>query len=368
MRFGTASAPCTVVTPKARATRAAAAPTGALGVYGEILAAQKAVRAVGIQEVVESGEVLGAESGGGDAADAPQAAVGVAADRLAALTFDVDGDGALVLDGEAGGCQHRAPVRATVRNVLVVEAVGRGVGALFGALPVLRGAGRQEAGEVCELDDGEQPAGGEQFADAPEGAVGVGHVVHRGRGPHRPYCHGWEVRDKSIGILATSPASIHHAWLFRQLADDLIYFTRSTELDAETRARFAARNIRIIETDVKEVVSEEGALAGVRLTDGTFVGRRVLAVATQMQARTEGLEGLKLPMEDLPDNMGRRFASSMAGTTEVAGVWVAGNATDLTAQVGASAAAGALAGSHINALLATADTDAALAAGQKTTG
>jgi hypothetical protein len=41
-------------------------------------------------------------------------------------------------------------------------------------------------------------------------------------------------------------------------------------------------------------------------------------------------------------------------------VWVAGNVTDLTAQVGASAAAGALAGDYINRMLATADTDAAL--------
>ncbi|MGW7574490.1 NAD(P)/FAD-dependent oxidoreductase [Streptomyces sp. NPDC054765] len=186
---------------------------------------------------------------------------------------------------------------------------------------------------------------------------------------HCPYCHGYEVRDEPIGILATGPASIHHAWLFRQLTDDLIYFTRGTGLDADTRARFAARNIRIIETDVQEVVNDnDGALSGVRLTDGTFVGRRILAVATRMQARTEGLDGLKLPIEDLPDNMGRRFASAMAGTTEIPGVWVAGNATDLTAQVGASAAAGALAGSHINAVLATADTDAALAAAQKTTG
>lgn len=116
---------------------------------------------------------------------------------------------------------------------------------------------------------------------------------------------------------------------------------------------------------MREVINnEDGTLAGVRLTDGQVLARRVLAVATQMQARTEGLESLKLPMEDLPDNMGRRFASGMAGSTEVPGVWVAGNATDLTAQVGASAAAGALAGSHINALLATADTDAALAAAQ----
>ncbi|MGW6158900.1 NAD(P)/FAD-dependent oxidoreductase, partial [Streptomyces sp. NPDC055144] len=128
---------------------------------------------------------------------------------------------------------------------------------------------------------------------------------------------------------------------------------------------FAARAIRIIDTPVQDVVkSKDGGIAGVRLTDGTFAARRVLAVATRMQARTEGLDGLKLPMEDLPDNMGRRFASGTAGTTEVPGVWAAGNATDLTAKVGASAAAGALAGAHINAHLAVADTDAALAAAQ----
>jgi hypothetical protein len=74
---------------------------------------------------------------------------------------------------------------------------------------------------------------------------------------HCPYCHGWEVRDEPIGILATGPASIHHAWLFRQLTDDLIYFTCDTEPDADTHARFAARNIRIIETPVQEVVNDE---------------------------------------------------------------------------------------------------------------
>ncbi|MFE2034987.1 NAD(P)/FAD-dependent oxidoreductase [Streptomyces scopuliridis] len=196
--------------------------------------------------------------------------------------------------------------------------------------------------------------------DVPGLAEHWGHSV-----VHCPYCHGWEVRDEPIGILATGPASVHHALLFRQLTDDLVYFTRGTELDEDTRARFAARRIRIVDTPVQEVInSEDGGIAGVRMADGTFVARRVLAVATQMRARTEGLDGLKLPMEDLPGDMGRRFASGLAGTTEVPGVWVAGNATDLTAQVGASAAAGALAGSHINALLATADTDAALAAAQ----
>ncbi|WP_151480502.1 NAD(P)/FAD-dependent oxidoreductase [Streptomyces albicerus] len=194
-----------------------------------------------------------------------------------------------------------------------------------------------------------------------------GLTEHWGRSVvHCPYCHGWEVRDEPIGVLAVGPVSVHHALLFRQLTDDLVYFTRGTQLDEDTRARFAARDIRVVDTLVDRVVAAGGGgIAGVRLTDGQLVPRRVLAVATSMQARTEGLEDLGLPMRDLPGGMGRHFATGMAGTTEVAGVWVAGNATDLTAQVGAAAAAGALAGAHMNADLATADTEAALAAAQR---
>ena len=190
-----------------------------------------------------------------------------------------------------------------------------------------------------------------------------GLAEHWGEGVvHCPYCHGWEVRDQPIGILATGPASVHHALLFRQLTEDLVYFTHESALDERTRARFTARGVRVVDTPVSGIVKDaEGDIAGVRLVDGAVVARRVLAVATTMRARTEGLEGLGLPMEDLPHGTGRRFASGMAGTTEVAGVWVAGNATDPTAQVGASAAAGALAGGHINAHLATADTEVALA-------
>ncbi|MFF1714543.1 NAD(P)/FAD-dependent oxidoreductase [Streptomyces sp. NPDC058268] len=193
-----------------------------------------------------------------------------------------------------------------------------------------------------------------------------GLAEHWGHGVvHCPYCHGWEVRDEPIGILAVGPASVHHALLFRQLTDDLVYFTRGTDLDEGTRARFAARGIRVVDTPVTEVVAaEEGGVAGVRLRDGDLVPRRVLAVATTMQARTEGLAELALPMDDLPGGMGRHFVTGAAGVTEVPGVWVAGNATDLAAQVGASAAAGALAGARMNADLAAADTEAALAAAQ----
>ncbi|GGR53148.1 hypothetical protein GCM10010282_52660 [Streptomyces roseolus] len=121
-----------------------------------------------------------AEGGCGDAADALQAAVGVAADRFAALTLDIDGDGALVLDGEAGCRQHRPPVGAAVRNVLGVEAVGRGVGTLFEAGPVLRGVCRQDAREARELDDGEQAAGGESHEHQENGVYELSTVRKAG--------------------------------------------------------------------------------------------------------------------------------------------------------------------------------------------
>jgi thioredoxin reductase len=197
----------------------------------------------------------------------------------------------------------------------------------------------------------------DQLPDVP------GLARHWGRGVvHCPYCHGWEVRDEPIGVLAVSPASVHQALLFRQLTDDLVYFTNGTELDDETQARFAARGIPVVDTPVAAIESSEGRIARVRLASGHVVPRSVIAVATTMQARADGLTALNLPMEDLPNGMGRHLATGPAGTTSVPGVWVAGNASEPMAQVGASAAAGAMAGAHINADLVTADTDAAVAA------
>ncbi|MFD4432281.1 FAD-dependent oxidoreductase, partial [Nocardia sp. NPDC058497] len=42
---------------------------------------------------------------------------------------------------------------------------------------------------------------------------------------HCPYCHGWEVRDQRIGILASGPMSVHQALLFSQLSDDIVFVT-----------------------------------------------------------------------------------------------------------------------------------------------
>src|SRR5919107_1547066 len=41
---------------------------------------------------------------------------------------------------------------------------------------------------------------------------------------HCPYCHGWEVRDQPVGVIASGPMAVHQALLFRQLTADLTLF------------------------------------------------------------------------------------------------------------------------------------------------
>lgn len=119
---------------------AAGGPDGALGAHRQVVAAQDAVGTVGVEELIERGEVLGGEYFGDGAADALQAAEGVAADGFVAGALDVHSDGVLALDGESRLGEHRAPVGATVRHMVGLHAVGRGVDAFFQARPVLGGA------------------------------------------------------------------------------------------------------------------------------------------------------------------------------------------------------------------------------------
>jgi thioredoxin reductase len=179
---------------------------------------------------------------------------------------------------------------------------------------------------------------------------------------HCPYCHGWEVRDQPIGVLASGPRSVHQALLFRQLSDDVIYFRQGTELDDGAAAQLAARGIRVVDGAVSAVVIGGDHLVGVRLADGSTVPRQALAVAARMTARAGFLADLGLKASEHPGGMGTHIPADPAGRTEVPGVWAAGNVTDLGAQVGASAAAGALAGAVINADLVEEDTRRAVAA------
>ncbi|MEJ2857857.1 MULTISPECIES: NAD(P)/FAD-dependent oxidoreductase [unclassified Saccharothrix] len=166
---------------------------------------------------------------------------------------------------------------------------------------------------------------------------------------HCPYCHGWEVRDRAIGVLASGPMSVHQALLFRRLSADVVYFANDRPLSAEDVEQLAALGVPVVPGRVVAVEVVDDRLAGLRLADGTVVAREVVAVATRMVARAGFLAGLGLDAVEHPSGTGVHVPSDGAGRTSVPGVWVAGNVTEPSAQVGASSAAGAAAGAQINA-------------------
>ncbi|MGJ6966683.1 FAD-dependent oxidoreductase [Streptosporangium sp. G11] len=183
---------------------------------------------------------------------------------------------------------------------------------------------------------------------------------------HCPYCHGWEVRDQAIGILATGPLAIHQALLWRQWSKDVTLFSHTApEFGEEEREQLAARDIAVVDGRVTALEVADDRLTGVRLADGRVISRQALVVAPRFTARSGVLTGLGLETTDLEMGghvVGSYIAADPSGATALPGVWVAGNVTSLTEQVIGAAAAGGRAAAMINADLVAEETRRAVAA------
>jgi thioredoxin reductase len=182
---------------------------------------------------------------------------------------------------------------------------------------------------------------------------------------HCPYCHGWEVRDRSIGVLG-GPFGVHQALMWRQWSADVTLFLHAgAEPTAEEREQLAARGIAVVPGVVERLEVDAGRLSGVRTADGRVVARQALVVAPRFVARGGVLASLGLEAAPVQMNghvVGSAVAADATGATAVPGVWVAGNVTDLRAQVIGSAAAGLAAAAALNADLIADDTRTAVAA------
>ena len=183
---------------------------------------------------------------------------------------------------------------------------------------------------------------------------------------HCPYCHGWEVRDQAIGILATGPNAVHQALLFRQLSADVVFFRHTGPVLAPEQAeQLTALGVRLVDGAVTGVEVTDERLTGVRLVTGEVVPRSALVVGPRFTARAGVLEALGVPAVDQEMGgsvVGSAVPADPTGATSVPGVWVAGNVSDLSAQVVVSAAAGLRAGAMINADLVGEDARAAVEA------
>ncbi|WP_128377110.1 NAD(P)/FAD-dependent oxidoreductase [Streptomyces cavernae] len=180
-------------------------------------------------------------------------------------------------------------------------------------------------------------------------------IAERWGGPdvvHCPYCHGWEVRDRAFGVLATGPMSVHQALLVSQWSKDVVFFRHTLEAEDEL-GRLAAAGIEVVDGEVGGLVVEEDRLTGVRLADGRVHPREVLFVGPGIRPRTELLGRLGAELRETP--FGKFPVVDETGRTTVPGVWAAGNAATMQAQVINAASAGHLAGIAINTELVFGD-------------
>jgi thioredoxin reductase len=167
---------------------------------------------------------------------------------------------------------------------------------------------------------------------------------------HCPYCHGWEVRDRPIGVLGTGPGSVDHAQLLRQWSDDVVFFAHTAPPTAEERAALTARGVEVVDGLVARLSVVDDRLDAVELADGRVVPRQAVFVRPALDARTPLVEALGCELD-----AGGFVQVDATGRTSVPGVWAAGNLANPRAQVITAAGEGSAAAIALNADLVEED-------------
>ncbi|MEN0133815.1 MAG: NAD(P)/FAD-dependent oxidoreductase [Rhodococcus sp. (in: high G+C Gram-positive bacteria)] len=182
---------------------------------------------------------------------------------------------------------------------------------------------------------------------------------------HCPYCHGWEVRDQPVGVLAGSPLAVHQALMWSQWTDQVtLFLNEANEPTGEEYEQLAARGVAVIDGAVAGLEVENDRLTGVRLRTGRVFPLAAVVVPPLFRARADFLTTLGLATTEMDmagHVIGTAVAADAMGATAVPGVWVAGNVADPKAQVIVAAGAGLTAAAAINADLIAEDTRLAVA-------
>jgi len=144
---------------------------------------------------------------------------------------------------------------------------------------------------------------------------------------HCPYCHGYEVRDRRLGVLATGEGNVHQALLLPDWSADVTLFTNgAVALTADHRAALARRGARVDERPVLGLAGTAPALEGVRVAgDGGEVVVPLDALFTGSRARPASplAEQLGCAHDDGP--LGPMVRTDARKETTVPGVFAAGD-------------------------------------------
>lgn len=158
---------------------------------------------------------------------------------------------------------------------------------------------------------------------------------------HCPFCHGWEVRDQPLAVLAAGERGVHMASLLRGWSDDVVLLTDGPSgLTDEDRNHLAHAGIPVDERVVAGVSGSDGHLEAVVFADGTSLARRGLLVAGTLHQRTGLARALGVAFAAPGPVSAEAIAVDAFWRTSVPGVYAAGDVCAQMPQVAAAIAAG----------------------------
>ena len=165
---------------------------------------------------------------------------------------------------------------------------------------------------------------------------------------HCPYCHGYEVRDQRLAVLATGPMWLHQAKLIRQWTDDVTVLLDTQDATSdEDRATLESRGIRIVEGRVEQILSADDRLTGAQVAGHNApLPLDAVLVGTRLRIDSALVDGLGVATEENP--MGTFVPVDMQKATNIPGVFAAGNVTNPGSMVASAMADGVMAGALVN--------------------
>ncbi|HEY8599754.1 MAG TPA: NAD(P)/FAD-dependent oxidoreductase [Thermomicrobiales bacterium] len=159
---------------------------------------------------------------------------------------------------------------------------------------------------------------------------------------HCPYCHGYEVADRRLGVLALIPFATHQANLIPDWGPTTFLTNGVVSLTAEERAALERRGVVIEEEPVAEIINAGDGLAGVRLTDRRTVALDALFTGVPTRLASPLAAQLGCAIDDTPG--GPIIRVDALGQTTVPGVYAAGDATNMMKSLPGAVASGYMVG------------------------
>jgi thioredoxin reductase len=155
---------------------------------------------------------------------------------------------------------------------------------------------------------------------------------------HCPYCHGYELDQGRIGVLASGPLSFLSAMLMPEWGRTVLLTDGRFEPDAEQREALARREVEIVRERVVRLVDR----ASVELADGRRLAFDGLFTMNRMHLASPVAAQLGCVIEEGP--LGPYVRTDDAMETSVPGVFACGDITHRGGTVALAIGNGALAG------------------------